>query len=257
VTIVTLTTDFGTRDPWVGIVKGVILARCPEARLVDLTHEIGAQDVLEGMLALAAAAPFFPAGTVHLAVVDPGVGGQRRPLAIAAGGQWFVGPDNGVLSVALREPGWSAVTLTAPAHRLTPVSRTFHGRDVFAPAAAALARGVALEALGPRVDDPRRLEPPRARRAGPAVVGEVIRVDRFGNLLTSIVAGDLAAVGGAPVVEVGGRTVRLVEAYAAVAVGKAGAVIDSEDRVEVFVRDGSAAVTLGLGRGAAVRVRPA
>ena len=255
-TIVTLTTDFGSRDPWVGIVKGVILARCPTARLVDLTHEVSAQDVLEGMLVLAAAVPYFPPGTVHLAVVDPGVGSERRPLAVEAGGQRFVGPDNGLLSVAYDQPGWRAVRLTAPAHQLTPLSRTFHGRDVFAPAAAALAGGIALEALGPRVDDPRRLEPPRARRDGPATTGEVVRVDRFGNLLTSITAADVTAVAGPVVVEVGGQRVPLVDAYAAVAPGQAAGIVGSEDRLEVFVRDGSAAVALGLGRGAVVRVRP-
>lgn len=255
--IVTLTTDFGTRDPWVGIVKGVILARCPDVVLVDLSHEVGAQDVGEGMLVLAAAAPYFPAGSVHLAVVDPGVGSARRPLAVAAGGQYFVGPDNGLLSAAFRTPGWSAVELTAPAHRLAPVSRTFHGRDVFAPAAAALACGVALDALGPRVGDPCRLELPRARRDGVAVVGEVVRVDRFGNLLTSISVADLAALPGPAIVEVEGRSIPLVEAYASAEPGQPAGIIGSEERLEIFVRDGSAAAVLALGRGVAVRARPA
>ena len=147
--IITLTTDFGLRDPFVGIMKGVILSICPSARLVDLTHEIEPQDVLGAGLALEAALPFFPDGTVHLAVVDPGVGSTRRPIALRARGQYLVGPDNGVLTLALQGARWAAVALTAREYRLAEVSRTFHGRDVFAPAAAYLAAGVPLERLGP------------------------------------------------------------------------------------------------------------
>ncbi|HEY4910634.1 MAG TPA: SAM-dependent chlorinase/fluorinase, partial [Methylomirabilota bacterium] len=131
--IITLTTDFGMRDPWVGIMKGVILGICPAARLVDLSHDIGAQDVLEGALCLEASVGFFPTGTIHLAVVDPGVGGSRRPMAVRTGGQCYVGPDNGLLSLALERGGErvEAVELTAREYRLSPVSRTFHGRDIF------------------------------------------------------------------------------------------------------------------------------
>jgi hypothetical protein len=252
--MVTLTTDFGTRDPWVGIMKGVILARCRDAVLVDLTHEVAPQDVLGGQLALAAATPYFPAGTVHLAVVDPGVGTARRPLAVAAGGQCFVGPDNGLFSFLFERPGWTAVELAVPAHRLAPVSRTFHGRDVFAPAAAALAAGVPLARLGPRVTDPVRRPLPRAHRQGRVLHGEVLQVDRFGNLITSITARDLAG-GRAAAVEAGGRRLPLVEAYGAASPGGTAALVDSTDRLEIFAREGSAARRLGLGRGAPVRVR--
>jgi S-adenosyl-l-methionine hydroxide adenosyltransferase len=163
--IITLTTDFGARDPWVGIMKGVILGICPAARLVDLSHVIGAQDVLDGALCLEAAVGFFPRGTIHLAVVDPGVGGTRRPMALQTGGQCYVGPDNGLFSLALERDGGrvEAVELTAREYRLSPVSRTFHGRDIFAPAAAHLASGVPLERLGRAMTDPVRLVLPSSR----------------------------------------------------------------------------------------------
>jgi len=256
--IITLTTDFGRRDPFVGIMKGVILSICPTARLVDLTHAVEPQDVLGASLALAAALPFFPAGTVHLVVVDPGVGGRRRPLAVRTGGHYFVGPDNGVLTPALGGPRWTAVALTAPEYRLPEVSRTFHGRDVFAPAAAYLAAGVPLERLGAMVADPVRAPVPGSRLEGDVLVGEVLAVDRFGNLITSIEAGQLAALAGdGPVaVEVSGRPVAgLVEAYAAGEDGQPAAIIGSTGRFEIFVRGGSAREALGVGRGAPVRIR--
>jgi S-adenosyl-L-methionine hydrolase (adenosine-forming) len=256
--IITLTTDFGQRDPFVGIMKGVILSICPTARLVDLTHDVEPQDIRGASLALEAALPFFPDGTVHLAVVDPGVGSRRRPLAVRAGRRYFVGPDNGVLTPALRGPRWTAVALTAPEYRLAEVSRTFHGRDVFAPAAAYLAAGVPLERLGAVAADP-VLEPiPGSRLEGDALVGEVLAVDRFGNLLTSIEAGRLAALAGdGPVaVEVSGQPVAgLVEAYADGSDGRPAAIIGSTGRFEIFVRGGSAHHMLGAGRGAPVRIR--
>ncbi|MGH7397764.1 MAG: SAM hydrolase/SAM-dependent halogenase family protein, partial [Candidatus Rokuibacteriota bacterium] len=155
--VITLTTDFGLRDPFVGIMKGVLLSICPSARLVDLTHEVPPHDILAGGLALEAATPFFPPGTVHLAVVDPGVGSARRAIAVRAGGYHLVGPDNGLFTFALEGAGWTAVSVTAPEYRLAEVGRTFHGRDIFAPAAAYLAAGVPLERLGPPVSDPERL----------------------------------------------------------------------------------------------------
>ncbi|MBI3108110.1 MAG: SAM-dependent chlorinase/fluorinase, partial [Candidatus Rokubacteria bacterium] len=190
--IVTLTTDFGLRDPFVGVMKGVILGICPEAHLVDLTHDIDPQDILGAQLALESSVPFFPVGTVHLAVVDPGVGSARRALAVQSAGQCFVGPDNGLLSFAFKTTGWTAVSLTAEHYRRPHVSQTFHGRDVFAPAAAHLARGVRLEHFGSPVLDPVRLDLPAAREEGGALVGEVIAEDRFGNLITSLMAEGMA-----------------------------------------------------------------
>src|SRR5262245_43631822 len=164
--IVTLTTDFAQRDPFVGVMKGVILGICGDATLIDLTHEIAPFDIREGAVALESAWRFFPMGTIHVAVVDPGVGSRRRALALESGGHYFVGPDNGLFSFALARDKWSAVSIEASAYRRHEVSRTFHGRDVFAPAAGHLASGVPLENLGPRITDPIQLPPPRCRRTG-------------------------------------------------------------------------------------------
>jgi len=259
--IVTLTTDFGTRDPWVGIMKGVILDICPEARLVDLSHDIAPQDVLEGALCLEAAADFFPAGTIHLAVVDPGVGSSRRPLALRAAGRCYVGPDNGLFTLVIERAGAvEAVELTAREYRLPAVSRTFHGRDLFAPAAAHLASGVPLGRLGPAVTDPVRLALPPARREGGLIVGQVIGVDRFGNFLTSVTEEDLTSLEGPQglVVEIGGiRVGAPLAAYADARAGEPGAIVGSTGRLEIYVRGGSAQSTLALGRGTPVAVKRA
>ena len=256
--IITLTTDFGTRDPFVGIMKGVILAIHPTVHLVDLTHEIALHDILEGALALEAAAPFFPPGTVHLAVVDPGVGTERRALALAAGGWQFVGPDNGLFTFLLAEPGWSAVSLENPAYALPVISRTFHGRDRFAPAAAHLSRGVPFDSLGPPITDPARIRWPAARREGEWLVGEVIHVDRFGNLVTSVRAEEVELLGppDAVSVEVAGRRIPgLSRSYADCAPGEPGAIVGSSGRLEIFLREAGARAALSVERGAPVRLR--
>jgi S-adenosyl-L-methionine hydrolase (adenosine-forming) len=258
--LITLTTDFGSRDPFVGIMKGVILSICPAARLVDLTHEVAPQDVLGGRLALESAVPFFPDGTVHLAVVDPGVGSARRPIAVRSGGHHLVAPDNGLLSFALERPGCTVVALTAPEYRLPEVSATFHGRDIFAPAAAHLAAGLPLEQLGPVVVDPVRLSLPGCRLEGGGLIGEVLDADRFGNLVTSIPAARLADIPGrgVPSVEVDGRAAgRIVGSYADGPDGEPAAIVGSTGRLEIFVKGGSARGLLQVGRGAAVRVRRA
>ena len=256
--LVTLTTDFGLRDPFVGIMKGVILSICPTARLVDLTHEVEPQDILGGCLALEAAVPFFPAGTVHLVVVDPGVGSPRRAIALRAGGGYWVGPDNGVLTPALEGSGWTAVALTAPEYRLPVVSRTFHGRDIFAPAAAYLAAGVPLERLGSAVADPVRLPLPGCRLEGGALVGEVLAADRFGNLITSIPAAALETMPGPVSVEVAGVAVGgPMDCYEQGRDGEPAAIVGSTGRIEIFVKGGSARAKLGLQRGAPVRLRSA
>lgn len=252
--LITLTTDFGVRDPFVGVMKGVILGICPDARLVDLTHEIEPQDIQGAQLALESAVGYFPPGTIHLAVVDPGVGSARRPLALEAGRQCFVGPDNGLFTFALADPGWTAVTLEASQYRLPEVSRTFHGRDVFAPAAAHLARGVALAELGRPARDLLRHPLPVARREGPDLVGEVLAADRFGNLITSITA---AQLGGAPPVgvEVAGQALGAPRAaYVEGERDRAAAIVGSQGRLEIFVRDGNARALLGAEPGTPVRV---
>jgi S-adenosyl-L-methionine hydrolase (adenosine-forming) len=250
--IITLTTDFGLRDPWVGTMKGVILAVTREVHLVDLTHEIAPHDVPEGARALEAAVPFFPAGTVHLAVVDPGVGSPRRALVVARGDQWFVGPDNGLFTPFLLTPGWRAFELSAPEFRLPVVSRTFHGRDVFAPAAAHLAVGVPPDRFGAEVADPVRLPWPSSRRLAAGVSGEVVHVDRFGNLVTSIDARELDADS---VVAVAGRELGLARTFAEIRPGDVAGIVGSTGRLEIAAREASAARVLGVGPGVSVLVR--
>jgi S-adenosyl-L-methionine hydrolase (adenosine-forming) len=251
--IITLTTDFGTRDSYVAAMKGVILGIARHARLVDVSHEVAPHDVTEAALALEAAAPFFPAGAVHLAVVDPGVGTARRGLAVAAGGVLCVGPDNGLFTPMFERRDWRAFELTAPEYRLRAVSRTFHGRDIFAPAAAHLALGLPPERLGPRVDDPVRLSWPTVREAHGAVAGTVLHIDRFGNLVTSIRAEAFESFGQVTV-RFGGRALPFVGTYGELTPGQAGALVGGSGRLEIAVREGSAALRLRARRGAPVVV---
>ncbi len=259
--IVTLTTDFGVRDPWVAEMKGVILGIARAARqtieLVDVTHEVAPHEVVEGALALEAAAPFFPPGTVHVAVVDPGVGTARRAIAVAAREQVFIGPDNGLFTPFLAGADWKAWEVTNAEYRLPAVSRTFHGRDVFAPAAAHVAIGVDPARLGPPVTDPVRLAWPEARTLAGRVAGTVIHVDRFGNLVTSIRAAAVERVAGArAMVSVAGCSVPLVGTYGELAPGGVGALVGSSGRLEIAVREGSAARFLKARRGTPVIVSP-
>jgi S-adenosylmethionine hydrolase len=252
--IVTLLTDFGLDDAYVGIVKGVILGINPAARLVDLTHAIPPQQVLRGALALDAAYRVFPRGTVHLAVVDPGVGGPRRALALEADGHYFVGPDNGLFGFLRADRRLRAVRLANPAYRRDgAMSRTFHARDVFAPAAAHCSLGVPLERFGPSVRHPLGLDWPRPSRSDRRLVGQVLLADRFGNLLTNLAPGDLPGPRADCVLEIGGQRIEgIVGTYGERPLRALGAVVDSSGRVEIFVREGSARERLGVGPGAAV-----
>jgi len=256
--IVTLTTDFGLRDAYVAEMKGVMLGIAEAAHrplaLVDVTHDVERHDITEGALALEAAAPCFPAGTVHLAVVDPGVGTARRGLALAAGGHVFIGPDNGLFTPFLEDGEWRAFELVEADYRLPHVSRTFHGRDVFAPAAAHVASGVDPARLGPPLADPVRLAWPEVRAVAGAVAGAVVHADRFGNLITSIHARTLAPVNTDLVIRVGGHEVPLVGTYGDLSVGRPGALIGSSGRLEIAVREGSAATLLRARRGTSVVV---
>ena len=252
--LVTLLTDFGLADPFVGIVKGVILGINPEVALVDLTHEIPLHDVLAGALALEAVIPYFPPGTIHLAVVDPGVGGERRPLAVQAAGHSFVGPDNGLFTFLWDCPDVVAVACSNPAYHLPAVSRTFHARDLFAPVAAHLSLGVELARLGPPVEAPVRIPRPRPRREGDAESGEVLHVDRFGNLLTNLILPE-PFEGAEVTVEVGGLQITgLSASYGSRRPGEAGVIVGSTGRLEIFVNGGNAREQLGVGRGASVRM---
>jgi S-adenosylmethionine hydrolase len=193
--VVALLTDFGLQDHYVGAMKGAILTACPEATLVDVTHEVPAHDVAAGALALDASYRHFPPGTVFVAVVDPGVGSERRPIAVGAGRWLFVGPDNGLLTFVLEvHPAARVHLLANPLLFREPRSPVFHGRDLFGPVAARLARGLALEEVGPAVTDPVRLEQPPKTRTEDGWSGAVLHVDRFGNLTTNLVEGDLAAL---------------------------------------------------------------
>lgn len=250
--VVTLTTDFGLRDPYVAEMKGVILGLAPDVRLVDVTHDVDSHDVVGAALALEAAVPFFPRGTVHLAVVDPGVGTARRGLVVRQGHATFVAPDNGLLTPIFTRGAWRAYALVTAELRLARVSRTFHGRDVFAPAAAHLARGVAPEQFGPAVDDPVLVPWPEVRAVGGAVAGAVLHVDRFGNLVTSIAADAVEDAGPEASIHIAGRRLPLVGTYADLPRGAAGALIGSSNRLEVAVREGSAAAMLKARRGTPV-----
>ncbi|MDY7078889.1 MAG: SAM-dependent chlorinase/fluorinase [Chloroflexota bacterium] len=274
--LVTLLTDFGAADGYVGAMKGVILGIFPDARLVDISHEIAPQNLRQAAYVLYTAYPFFPSHTVHLVVVDPGVGSARRPIALRTPAGLFVGPDNGVFSYVMAcEPVQTIVELADPRYRLSQTSYTFHGRDVFAPAAAHLAAGVPITALGPPVSDPVTFSSPRLEVASGGITGEVLYTDHFGNLITSIGrlvwCGDELALGPAfqgvggggqvqfkadeATVVVGGREIAGVRpTYAGVEPGEILALVGSRGHLEIAVREGNAARQLGLCPGEAVRL---
>jgi S-adenosylmethionine hydrolase len=250
-------TDFGTRDHYVGAMKGAALTICPDATLVDISHDIAPQDILGGALALAAAFRYFPAGTIFVAVVDPGVGSARRGIAATAADYRFVAPDNGLLTLAFHDASPDIVVeLTNPEYARPEISRTFEGRDRFAPAGAWLACGTALEALGPRVDDWQALDIPAVQSDGDALRGEVLVVDRFGNLITNIDRRTFAAFAprGAASVALGHYRADVVQTYADAPDGEMCALFGSFDRLEIAVNGGSAAERLGAARGARVVV---
>jgi S-adenosylmethionine hydrolase len=255
VPIVTLTTDFGFSDGYVGAMKGVVLSLAPEATLVDVSHGVAAQDVVGGALALAQAAACFPPGTIHVAVVDPGVGGERADVVVEAGGFLFVGPDNGLLSLAAPPPR-RIYRIESERFRRAPVSPTFHGRDVFAPTAGRLAAGLPASAAGPVWPALVELAQPLPRRIGDGVEGAVTHVDRFGNLLTSLPA-DAAPPDA--LVEIVGREGTFRPAFgttfADVAPGALVAYVGSSGYLEIGLRDGSAAARTGASRGSTVRLR--
>jgi S-adenosylmethionine hydrolase len=259
--IVTLLTDFGLQDHFVAAMKGVILTLHPAATLVDVTHEVPPQDVESAAYTLGAVHSLFPPGTIHLAVVDPGVGSARRPLALEAAGQRFVGPDNGLFTPILdRDPEWRAFEIAERRFLREPVSDTFHGRDVFAPAAGALARGVPASELGPPVRDPVRLPDLPVVRGEAEVRGAVVHVDRFGNCITNLGREELGipALREGFVLEIGGRRVGgLRRSYAGAPEGQAFPIWGSSGLLEISVNRGSAAEFLGARRGTPVVAHPA
>ncbi|MBI2104702.1 MAG: SAM-dependent chlorinase/fluorinase [Candidatus Omnitrophica bacterium] len=256
--LVALLTDFGTRDWYVAAVKGVIASRAPRVRFVDITHEIPPQDVVAGAFTLAAALPWLPPGTVVVAVVDPGVGTGRAVLAAQADGRFLVGPDNGLLGLALaRANRRRVVRLTKPRYWLPEIGRTFHGRDIMAPVAAYLARGGALRRLGP----PHRATPlalPPVVQRGRIVAGRVIHIDAFGNLITNLKAQRWLPAGSAARsarLACRHRTAPVVSSYAEGGPRQLVAVAGALGLMELAVRNGSAARLLGARRGDAVTLR--
>ena len=270
--IITLTTDFGLDDGYVASMKGAILSINPQVTIVDVTHQVPPQDILYGAYVLSTAYPYFPPGSIHVAVVDPGVGSARRAVAVAVGGRYCVGPDNGVLSLALGgidggqkqnnlfetaecplPPGSVAVELTDPRFHLPEVSATFHGRDIFAPAAAHLSSGVAIESLGPRVETLRRLlVASPAIGEGGAVEGAIVHIDGFGNATTNIRREHMTT----DKVEVRAGSVTLHGLSPSYAAGDgAVALWGSTGCLEVAVSNGNAAAALGLKRGDPIKVK--
>lgn len=256
--VITLTTDFGYRDPFVGIMKGVIATINPQAQVIDISHGVPAQDVMAGALILQHAVPYFPAGTIHVAIVDPGVGGQRKPVLIEQEGNYFIGPDNGVLSLALeRKRPQRIVELTNRDYQSENVSNTFHGRDIFAPAAAHLSAGVAPAQLGELLKTMVQLPMPEVLRGENQITGAIIYIDGFGNLFTNLRQRDLT---GQPsqrlVVEWAGRTLGgLVAAYADVGAGELACLWNSWGLLEIAINGANAMQQTGAKIGDRVTVR--
>jgi len=257
--VIALLSDFGTQDHYAGTMKGVVLGICPDATLVDISHDIPPHDVLAGALQLAASYKYFPPGTIFLVVVDPGVGSSRRGIAAEAGGYRFVGPDNGVLTAVFREePPRKVVELTERRYARPTVSRTFEGRDRFAPAAAWLAKGVQLPALGRPAGPLHQLDLPVPSCAEGVLTGTVVMVDRFGNLISNIDRRTFESfVRGQPVrILADGRPVsRLVSTYSEMPAGEVCALFGSSDHLELAVYSGDAGRLGGLQRGARIEVR--
>jgi S-adenosylmethionine hydrolase len=252
--VITLTTDFGIKDGNVGVMKGVIWGICPAAEIADLSHMVAAQDIREGGLILARSAPYFPRETIHLFVVDPGVGTARRPMAARIGDWYFVGPDNGLVTQLLdraNASGWETefFHLDRPEFWLPAVSSVFHGRDIFSPVAAHLANGVTLPELGSRFDDPVRIVLQHPERTATGWRGEVVHIDHFGNVASNIrleTLGD-SLNGSRVLVRLGGREIRgLVRTFGERPPGEVIALFGSTGSMIVCVVNGNAAETLGV-----------
>jgi len=247
--IITLTTDFGLSDPFVGIMKGVILSIVPNAQLVDISHDVHSYDILEAAFLIENTYRYFPEGTVHVLVVDPGVGSARRPIAVASHGHVFVAPDNGVLSTVL---GNEVHHITNKSLFLSSVSQTFHGRDIFAPVAAHLARGMQIESVGPRILDFIKKSLPGPRPQGDKLVGTVLRIDKFGNIITNLRRADLHCdfrilVAGSPVT-------RFCRNFSEAETGEFFAFEGSTGYIEIALNQGSAADRLKVQRGVEIEV---
>lgn len=258
--VITLTTDFGTRDGYPGVMKGVILRICPQAHVIDITHDIAPQNVFEGALTLARSVPYFPSGTVHIAVVDPGVGTKRRPLAARLGEQYFVLPDNGLISAVLlraeeQKQPVEIVCLNQKQYWLPEISYVFHGRDIFAPVGAHLANGVPLFDLGSPIHDPQKIDLPTVRSIPGGWQGAVIHIDHFGNIATNLQA---EHVKNWTVLEtrLAGQTFRIpvTRTFGECKPGELVALIDSSGYLALCVVNGNAATRLNTQLGDMVEI---
>ena len=257
--LITLTTDFGLNDHFIGTIKGVLLNIVPEARIVDICHSVQAFDVLDGALTISQAYSYFPSGTIHMVIVDPGVGTARRPIILTSDRYQFVAPDNGVLSMVYdREERLSVRHVTADHYYLQPVSNTFHARDIFAPVVAYLAKGVDPDRFGDEISDYVRFAAPRPKAAdGNTLRGVVLKVDRFGNLITNITPQDAPALFGenpsAFKLVLGKREItEMRTAYAQGAPGEVFGILGSMGFLEIAANRGAAAQILGVGKGTEV-----
>ncbi|MCL6475965.1 MAG: SAM-dependent chlorinase/fluorinase [Firmicutes bacterium] len=260
--IITLLTDFGTEDTYVGVMKGVITSICPSAQVIDLTHQVPPQDIATGAFLLDVSVDYFPEGTIHVAVVDPGVGTARKPVALRTAKAFFVGPDNGIFTLVLqRQKLLQAICLDNPRYHLPTVSSTFHGRDIFAPVAAHIACGVPMEELGTPIHHLQRLPLPRIRVDWQGIRATVVHIDRFGNAITNLTRDNYEAWRTRwdvkePAVQVAASNTLLpiASTYGDVARGKALALFGSSERLEIAVNGGSAARELALRRGDTIKV---
>jgi S-adenosylmethionine hydrolase len=253
--IITLTTDFGTRDHFVAAMKGVILSIAPKATIVDITHEIAPFAIAEAAFTIAEAWRWFPKKSIHVAVVDPGVGSTRRPILVESGGHYFIGPDNGILP---RDGKAKIRQLKAVKYFSKETSQTFHGRDVFAPAAAHLAAGIRPSALGPLIADSIRSTTDQPTRTGTRTwSGTVLKVDRFGNLITNFHIAEFPDLIRRPIDILAGihQVDYLVRSYAEATPGEAVAIIGSSGYLEIVVNQDSAAKLLGCGAGSPIELR--
>jgi S-adenosyl-L-methionine hydrolase (adenosine-forming) len=255
--ILTLTTDFGLSDHYVGVMKGVILSICPDARIADITHETTPYDIAEGAYLIAQAWRYFPKKTVHVVVVDPGVGTTRRPIVMEAGGHFFVAPDNGVLSMIYGREKHRIRLVSADRYFRQPVSRTFHGRDIFAPVAAHLAKGVPAARMGRRIDDYLRPAFEKPQQTGKHTwAGRILKIDRFGNIVTSFHAADFPNLEKRDfLVTAGGRQIGvLARNYAETGAGELFVIVGSSGYLEVSGNQASAAKETGCASGGPVEL---
>jgi hypothetical protein len=255
--LITLTTDFGTTDHFAGTMKGVILSILPAAQIVDITHEVPAFEIPDGAFTIAQAYRYFPKQTIHVIVVDPGVGSTRRPILAEMAGQFFISPDNGVLSIVFAHEKPKVRHITNQRYFLHPVSRTFHGRDVFAPVAAHLASGVAPARFGKLIDDYLQLTFHRPTQTGKnAWTGSVLKVDRFGNLITNLHLNDFPNLQTRPFRLLAGRQpiTRLALTFTECSAGELFVVVGSSGHLEVATNQGSASKILGCGAGSTVEL---